>query len=192
MGRKSGRLLAVLGAAIALGIGSGPGAQAQSSSDGGSKALAKHCVIQAAANVEKPVTTTRCFSTFEQAISVATGGATKVKPGQRTLTAEELAPTAAASSTVVGIEYEDSNFGGWSYILAASGVFSCTTSTYVNFNSLPSGVDNEISSARSYANCKSGHFEYTNNGGSVRICGCSTMGTMSDKTSSIRFSYTGL
>jgi len=134
----------------------------------------------------------RCFQSFAEAISAATGGTVKVRQGQRALSEAELAPTPLATSTVVGIEYKDANFGGSSLTLSTPGIFQCAGGAYVNWNSMPSGWDNTIGSARSYAGCKSGHFEYVNNGGSVRICGCATMGAMNDKTSSIRFSVSGL
>lgn len=181
-----------LGATLVLAIGAGGAAQAQPESGlSGASAAAtgNSCVLHAAANVESPTTTTRCFATFEEAVSAATSDKVKLRPGQRVLTQAELAQ---ASDTVVGIEYKDANFGGQNLILTTGAGFTCSGGLYVNFGSMPSGWDNTIGSARSYANCKSGHFEYTNNGGSVKICGCATMGALNDKTSSIRFSVSGL
>lgn len=170
-------------------LGSGGTAMAQpvdvSSGDTG-----QHCVIAAQPNAEAPVTTMRCFDTLQDSLSAATGRTVKLAPGQRVPTSADLAP---ASGTVVGIEFKDANFGGGTLTLSATTAgFVCSGGAYVNFASMPSGWNDTIGSARTYSNCKSGHFEYTNNGGSVKICGCATMGVMNDKTSSIRFSVSGL
>lgn len=185
------RLGIALSAGIVLALGSAGSAHAQpvGVGSGATGATVSHCVVKAPANVKAPAVTTRCFSSFQAALDAATGGAVKLAPGQRVLTQAELSP---ASDTVIGIEYKDANFGGSDLIMTTGGSFTCSGGLYVDFTSLGGGWDNSIGSARTYANCKSGHFEYTNDGGSVHICGCATMGTMNDKTSSIRFSVSGL
>ncbi len=190
--RHLSRTAAAIGGAIIMTLGSVSAVHAAQTS--GDRAAAPtqaetHCVVTAQANTPNPVVTTECFDTFAKSISYATGGKVKLAPGQRTL---DEAPLVAAT-TVVGIEYKDSNFGGSSLAFQASiSGFTCGGGRYVNFPSMPSGWDNTIGSARSYSGCKSGHFEYTNNGGSLKICGCATMGTMNDKTSSIRYSEGGI
>lgn len=189
--RGLSRTVAAVGGAIVLSLSSVSMSHAAPSSGQDARAAggAAHCVVTATPNMERPTLDTKCFDTFARSVSYATGGKVKVAPGQRTL---ESVP-ALEASTVVGIEYKDSNFGGASLILNASTTgFVCTGGAYVNFGSMPSGWDNTIGSARSYSGCKSGHSEYTNNGGSLKICGCATMGAMNDKTSSIRFSASGI
>jgi len=190
---KERRQVAAVGAVIVLLFGGAAPAIAQTGAEASDGAKAEsHCVATAEPNrMDSPVDV-RCFQSFAEAISAATGGTVKVRQGQRALSEAGLAPTPLATSTVVGIEYKDANFGGSSLTLSTPGIFQCAGGAYVNWNSMPSGWDNTIGSARSYAGCKSGHFEYVNNGGSVRICGCATMGAMNDKTSSIRFSVSGL
>lgn len=183
------RTVLAVGAGTTLAIGSAGVAAAQPASSSNA-ATGDHCVVSAAANTPSPVTVTRCFDTLEESLSAATGGSVRLAAGQRVPTAADLV---AAAGTVVGIEYKDANFGGGTLALSATSTgFVCSGGAFVNFASMPSGWNDTIGSARTYSSCKGGHFEYTNNGGSVKICGCSGMGALNDKTSSIRFSVSGL
>lgn len=187
------RTAAAVGGAIVLTLGSvSTGHAAQS--EGNKPATAPtqvetHCVATAAANTATPVVSTQCFDTFAKSVGYATGGKVKLAPGQRTV---EQLPSTEAGTTVVGIEYEDTDFGGSTLVLSAStSGFICANGMYVNFPTMPSGWNEKVSSARSYSGCKSGHSWYTNNQGLLKICGCASMGSMNDNTSSIRFSASG-
>jgi hypothetical protein len=69
---------------------------------------------------------------------------------------------------LIGIEYEDKNYGGSS--LTVTGSVTCN-GYYHYLASMPSGWDNVISSARAYSGCtNSYHYQYTNSGGSVMSC----------------------
>ena len=133
-----------------------------------------------------------CYNTFADSIRAATGGRVALPTDAKTVTAAQLAsvgPTAATASVVLGTEYQDINFGGGAVNYLGS--VGCGSGYFFSFN-LSGAWNNAIGSARSYSNCKSGHFENLNNTGSVRICGCSSMGVMDDQTSSLRFSLSGL
>lgn len=156
-----------------------------------------HCVVHAvpadSVAASRPVTPT-CFASFAEAISFATDGAVNLEASATMVSQAQLDAGRARSpmaSTVIGIEYEDTNFGGDDWIVAvASG---CADGGTERWTSVLTGTswDNEISSARTYAGCKSRHHENSNFTGGSYLCGCSQMSVMSDETSSIRWSTTG-
>ncbi|MGL5817187.1 MAG: hypothetical protein ACRCYR_06470 [Phycicoccus sp.] len=186
MGPRQRAALAI-GAATALTWGAAAAAQAAPASSGPASATApgRHCVVTATPDTATPEVSIQCFDTLADSSAFARGTSTASGVG-----AAEAA--ASAASTVVGIEYQDSAFGGGSLTLtAAVDGFSCSGGRYVNFPTMPSGWDNSIGSARSYAGCKSGHYRYPDNGGPVVVCGCSSLGSLDDRTSSIRFSASG-
>ncbi|MGL4177904.1 MAG: hypothetical protein ACRCSN_17735 [Dermatophilaceae bacterium] len=189
MGPRQRATLAI-GATTALTWGAAAAAQAAPASSGPviDAAPGLHCVVTATPDTAEPEVSTQCFDTLADSRAFARGASTLSGVGA----ADTTASTASAGSTVVGIEYRDSGFGGGSLTLtAAVDGFSCSGGRFVNFPTLPSGWDNTIGSARSYAGCKSGHYRYPGNGGSVVICGCSSLGSLDDRTSSIRFSASG-
>ncbi|MGL5928546.1 MAG: hypothetical protein ACRCY8_06390, partial [Dermatophilaceae bacterium] len=189
MGPRQRATLAI-GAATALTWGAAATARAEPASSGPMSDLVAgmHCVVTATPDTAQPEVSTQCFDTLADSRAFASGASTRSGVGA----ADTATSTTSAGSTVVGIEYQDSGFGGGSLTLtAATDGFSCSAGRFVNFPTLPSGWDNTIGSARSYAGCKSGHYRYTNNGGSVVICGCSSLGSLDDRTSSIRFSASG-
>ena len=160
-----------------------------------------HCVVTAVEVSDRdagPVPPAECFATFAEAIAAATGGRVRLAADARTVdqtTLDAAAPMFAPgsiepSATIIGIEYEHKNFGGWSYVIQSTNWRGCAGYSY-RISSLPSGRNNEISSARTYASCKSNHYSGTNLTGSRYLCGCSQMGAMNDQTSSIFFSSTG-
>jgi len=182
-------------------VGSGLAAPAwagDTSADQAPSSAAPHCVVTAVdANQSAPVAAPRCFATFAEAVFEATDGRVMLPPDarvlrQRTLNAAykfDLRPN-ATSATVIGIEYENKYFGGWSYVIQSTNSRGCQGYSY-RVPTLPSNRDNQISSARTYSGCKSSHYSGTYFTGSRYLCGCSQMGTMNDKTSSIFFSATG-
>lgn len=153
-----------------------------------------HCVVTAVdANTDSTLPNLRCFPTFAEAIAVATDGRVVLPPDAQTVDQNTLNAGLgqnSLSAIVIGIEYENKNFGGWSYVIQSTNSRGCNGYSY-RINTLPSGRNNEISSARTYAGCKSSHYSGTYMTGSRYLCGCSQMGTMNDQTSSIYFSATG-
>lgn len=146
-----------------------------------------------------PVPGPRCFPTFAEAVAEATNGAVRLPANARTLEQSDLdagrtlAQPASNMATVIGIEYENSQFGqtgGWSFVIQSTNSRGCAGYSY-RLSSLPSSRDNAISSAKSYSGCRSAHFSGINLSGSKYLCSCTSMGTMNNRTSSIKFSSSG-
>lgn len=158
----------------------------------------RHCVVHAiAADAQSSEAATRpaCFGSFADAIRFATDGTVRLPSNASHVTQADLDAGRAVSrtaSTVIGIEYEDINFGGTEWIIAqANGCNDGGAEVWLRSDLTGTAMNNEISSARTYAGCKSRHFDLANFGGSSYLCGCSQMGTMNDRTTSIRWSATG-
>ncbi|GAA2757556.1 hypothetical protein [Actinopolymorpha rutila] len=164
---------------------------------------ARHCAVGMPAmragtgfHLAKP-SKVSCFGSFAESVSYATAGRVRLAPGARTVSTRQLQAagvvstrSALAAQPLVGIEYEDSNYGGDSLVLYGSSGSGCYSGTWYGFPSMSSlGFDNRISSARMYSNCLGRHHDGTNYTGSYRYCdgSCSTFGTMNDRTSSIKF-----
>ena len=91
----------------------------------------------------------------------------------------------AAASTLLGVEYDGSSFTGAAWYVYGGGA-SCSAGASYGFASIGSW-SNRISSARTYNGCSSRHYDGTSYTGSSWLCWCSSMGTMSNRTSSIYF-----
>lgn len=93
-------------------------------------------------------------------------------------------------STVLGVVYQDANYGGASLTMYGSG--TCSGTTY-GFPSLASGWDNSISSAKGSSTCWLTLYSATYYGGSRLNCvpNCGSLGTMNDQVKSIVFRPVG-
>jgi hypothetical protein len=140
---------------------------------------------------------TVCFDNFARSISAATNGRVQlngsIQPGS--MTEEALNSNngvySPSSQVVIGIDWEDSNFGGSSYTWVVSGS-GCSSSTQYSVSSMPSGWDNRVSSAKGYSNCNYFyHYQNTSYGGSSVACNteCSSMGSLDNATSSEKWTY---
>ncbi len=156
----------------------------------------QHCVVQieplqpgqTASKASEPV----CFDNFSDAIFAATGGTVRlplsIEPGK--VTEDMLVPPGPLSSTVVGIDYSESNFSGSTLTWTTSNPNGCFDGSVYVAPSMPSGWANVVSSARSYQGCAHYyHYDYPNYGDPVIDCGysCSTMGSMDNQTESERW-----
>lgn len=161
-----------------------------------------HCVLHGTAvsrnqSAAASKTTYKCFSTFAAAVREATGGTVNLPPSATRVTERDLAKAASsrsmavATSTLIGIEYKDTNLNGATLHMSSSG--PCTSSTYTAFPSMNAyGWNNTIGSAVTYSGCKAAHYQYDNYGGPSIVCNCySNLGALNDLTSSIWFSTTG-
>ncbi len=91
------------------------------------------------------------------------------------------------TSTVIGIDYKDANYGGDTLVTEVSDLNGCLNTDW-GTSSLGLWWNNVISSARAYQYCNhSWHYENTDYGGTTLDCGtaCSSMGVMDNETSSI-------
>lgn len=180
------------------------GAQANSDVEQFQLPRERHCVAKvprADADLLRWDPSIRCFDTFSEALSTATARRVQLPPTFRSgdLTPELLAallvaapspdPRAAASSTVVGIDWWDANFTGSTYIWYVDNPNGCYDGSRYAYPGMPAGWDNQVSSARGYQGCNNYiHFEHPDFGGAQINCDtgnkCATMGIMNDQTSS--------
>ncbi|MEV6634916.1 hypothetical protein AB0M54_29625 [Actinoplanes sp. NPDC051470] len=136
---------------------------------GAAGAMSGHCVIKLRPGLNKAPALS-CFGTFTEALSYASGGAVTDAPAKATsskaLTAKiEAANTAAlnpaaaqAAPLVIGVEYSEPNFAGWT--LTMSGSVSCTgQTTDVDYSlDLPSVAWDQISSFTNFNICFTDHY----------------------------------
>ncbi len=200
----AGIILLVAGLAVAPArVHASPGAQSPPAPH------ERHCVANVApagVNLSNWNPDVRCFDTFSEAISAATGGRVNLPPDFHAgdLTPELLDSLLAASpppastgatpafSTVVGIDWEYINFQGITYTWTTDHTAGCTDGTNYITPSMPSGWDNIVSSARGYQGCNTYiHYEDPSYGGAQINCDggskCATMGVMDNQTSSERW-----
>jgi hypothetical protein len=117
---------------------------------------ALHCVAEAGTPTTAPGVPT-CFATFPEAISFATKGAVKLPAGATSLTASQLT-TAALASTVLGVSYWNTGYGGSSYThLGGSG---CDTNSDVDFYfQFPAAWNDKAGSGREYGLCDATYWD---------------------------------
>lgn len=129
-----------------------------------------------------------CFDTFSEAVAAATHG--KVELPQNA-TRSDLTPEMFLGTTVIGIDYQDSNYQNDDLQWTTDHADGCFDGWGYGVDSMPSGWDNKVSSAWAYQGCNHWvHFQdqFHPSGGSQVTCTCATMGTMNDKTSSEEWS----
>lgn len=137
-----------------------------------------------------------CYSTFGEAVSAATSGRVQIADKKaRLLTSTEvqsgLGETAARldSTTIIGIDYRDSGYGGGTYLWETSHLPGCSDGTGFGVAGMPSGWNDTVGSATGYSGCNNYlHWEHTWFGGASLNCSCSSMGVMNDATSSEQWS----
>jgi hypothetical protein len=160
-----GLLIAVVAGTVAI---TEPTAAAAAPATGARPA---HCVLRPTPEGAAPVGVV-CLPTFRAAISVATGGrvtdapldarAALADPGFTArltagTTAGRVAPDGGSgtdSSLVLGIEYSDANFGGSTLTLTGAAACDNSSDIDVQFGSLPSGWNDQISSVRGFNLCE--------------------------------------
>lgn len=184
-------LLATLAAALlTLGL-TGPALAAPATGS-----PAESCVVTLAPPSGQPQE--RCFDNLAAAVSYATGGLVHISPNTNRVTQSQLdggkrtakstGDTETESNLVIGIEYEDRDFRGVSKVYNVNATPCDKGGTYSDRDLRGDSLDDEISSARSYEGCVSTHYQYANFSGMKHACGCAGMGSMNDRTTSIRWS----
>jgi len=142
----------------------------------------RHCVVWIApvgASGESKLSEMHCFSDQTTATRYAQG-----RSPSRFQADSELI---AASSTIISIDYDASNFTGTTLTWSVDNSSGCNGFTY-SAASMPSGWNDHVSSSHSYGGCAANrHFHDSNFGGAGIVCTCSTMGTMNNQTSSERW-----
>lgn len=173
---RTPRLLGLLAAVAVLGgaLAATP-ASAAPAKPGGAGVMRGHCVANLKPGVNK-ASALHCFSTFTQAISYATGGVVSDAPAKATASAalaakfeaanaaaRRVSPQAAAPM-IVGVEYSDPNFTGWTLTMSVTS--GCTlTTTDVDYSlDLPSPLWDQISSYTNTSLCFTDHYYLSNFG----------------------------
>lgn len=131
-----------------------------------------------------------CFDSFADAIYAATEGAVRLDPTIRPNEITQEMLSLSQRSTVVGIDWKDKNFRGDSYVWATYHTPGCSDGSSYGVSSMPSGWNDVVSSAKSYAGCNHYyHYEHTNWIEPRIDCGgeCAQMYSMDNKTSSERW-----
>jgi hypothetical protein len=116
--------------------------------------------------------------------------ATSVDEAQLSKAGAASSVDAQVSRPLLGVEYQNTGYGGNSLVLYGSSGTGCYAGDWYGFPSMASlGFDNRISSAKMYSNCLGKHHDGTSYTGSYIYCdsSCSSMGSMNDRTSSIKF-----
>ena len=138
-----------------------------------------YCAVQVVpvgtpAGTEKPV----CFGTQADVDTYLTA-----------VTAPSFARTAAAS-TILGVVYQDANYGGGSLTMWGAG--TCSAATY-GFATLDAGWTNSISSAKGSSSCWLTLYSATSYGGDRINCtpACASLSTMNDRSRSVVFRPVG-
>jgi hypothetical protein len=164
------RVLSVIaGIALLGGAMAATPAGAAPAKPGAAGAMSGHCVIKMRPGLNKAAAQS-CFGTFTEAISYASGGVVTDAPAKATsskaLTAKiEAANTAAlnphaaqAAPLIIGVEYSDPNFAGWT--LTLSGTVTCTGPTGdIDYSlDLPSVAWDQISSFTNFNICFTDHY----------------------------------
>jgi hypothetical protein len=182
------RITALLGGAILL-VG-GPvlaGTEAAAAAALHCTASAQAAAQQVSAGVQaEPV----CFKSFRDVIAYATAGevvlpaaATDVSEAQLDLVT--AAPSSVTTSTVIGIDYDGSGFTGSTFVWTTTNSAGCSTGISYFADSMPSGWDNRVSSAKGFAGCTTyTHYQDPSYAGATQACTCSSMGFMDNRTSS--------
>ena len=154
--------------------------------------------IEEGSNGSSRIIKKECFANFADSIRAATNGRVQLNSSTQpeTVTDEILnfssGEVSPSSQVVIGIDWDNTNFGGSSYTWVVSGS-GCSSSTQYSVSSMPSGWDNRVSSARGYSNCNYFyHYQNTSYGGTSVVCNtdCSSMGSLDNATSSEKWTYT--
>lgn len=202
MHRCRGALLAAAGAFVLL-AWQGQVAQAATDQAGSASGSARHCVAgipavpadgaTAAESTSEPI----CFDTFAESIDFATGGRLTLTPSAKSVDEAQLRDAGAVSTSdaqvarpLLGVEYQNSSYGGDSLVLYGSSGTGCYAGDWYGFPNMASfGFNNRISSAKMYSNCLGKHLDGTSYTGDYTYCdsSCSSLGSMNDRTSSIKF-----
>lgn len=174
---------------ITLSITSLPGATAAVAGGRG------HCVASIAPlGTTAAVPAVVCYSTFSEAIAVATSGRVRLAVDATSVDTATLeqdgavsTPAVAASSPLLAIEYLGSGYTGATLSLYGSSGTGCSGGVTYGFSSMGSGWNDTISSAKAFSGCTGRHYENSGYSGLLIDCACASMGAMDNRTSSIIF-----
>lgn len=145
----------------------------------------RHCVVWIAPISDgghSKVSPMRCFAHLATSQRVAQGRAPAgfSVGGQSGLV--------AAASTRISIDYDASGFTGSTLIWTVSNTSGCNGGFSYSAASMPSGWNDRVSSSHSYNGCANNwHYHDSTFLGASLSCTCSTMGTMTNQTSSERW-----
>lgn len=159
----------------------------------------QHCYsllapVDIKSNDDSKVLETACFDSFSASIKAATKGRVNLDSSVHPLDVTEQmlnsvsdkSSASAAVQIVVGIDFDNANFGGSTYTWVVPNT-GCTDNTFYSVSTMPTGWNDRISSAKAYSNCNYFyHYQDANFGTPSVVCNtdCSGMGSLNDATSS--------
>lgn len=148
---------------------------------GAATAPARHCVVWISpvspSTRQSQLSPLRCYTNFAKAQRAAHGPA----PSGFDSAQNGITPDV---STTISIDHDGANYSGSTLTWTAPNSFGCNGGTY-QAATMPSGWNDRVSSSHSYAGCAhNDHFHDISFSGSLIVCTCATMGTMSNQTSS--------
>jgi len=183
---------ALLAATLAIAALTTSVAPAQSAPEGGLVIIGtiepQHCIARVVSG-QPPVV--RCFRYFRAAIAAATNNTVLLPSGvtQQSISDVELFPTPAATTAVIGIDYDGIDYTGDTLIWYVNRPYGCYEDpfAYTISSQMPNLFNNRLSSTRAFNGC---HFNdsydgYNYTGASVRCFrDCTRVGVMNNRTSS--------
>jgi hypothetical protein len=141
----------------------------------------RHCgvwIAPASGGAPSAMSNLRCYGRLSRALRVARG------PAPRAFAGSSVGADALAS-TLISTDYDAASFTGTSLTWTVSNTSGCNGGFQYSAASMPSGWNDRVSSSKSAHGCATNrHFHDGSFGGSGINCTCTTMGTMSNQTSS--------
>jgi len=131
-----------------------------------------------------------CFGTYSEALAAGSGGAITAEADATPLTISDPDLVTAASSVLIGTEWDATSYAGVSNSYFASS--TCSTSTTWELSYVTDTWNDLFSSGKGFGGCdRNRKFEHSNFGGSSVLCtpNCSNHGSLSNKVSSLRWSH---
>jgi len=149
--------------------------------------------VDRSSKVSSQILESKCFDTFSEAIQAATNGRVILDPSIKPQDVDDLIlnkmdDKAIDTQVVIGIDWDESYYGGSSNTWVVSGS-GCTSTISYSVASMPSGWDDQVSSTKAYSNCNFIHYRDMNFGTPSFSCSssCPSMGSMDNATSSERW-----
>jgi hypothetical protein len=130
-----------------------------------------------------------CYSSYEEAIEAGLGGSVDLAPGVTPMMmSDEMVTPQAATSVVIGTEYDLNSFLGGSTSYTAP--TTCSSSTTYQVANVGAEWNDRFQSGKGFGGCDTNRkFQHENFGGSVRVCtpNCGDYGTLANQVTSLRW-----
>jgi hypothetical protein len=130
-----------------------------------------------------------CYPSYEEALEAGLGGSVDLAAGVTPMMlTDEMVTPEAATSVVIGTEYDLSGFLGESTSYTAS--TTCSSSTTYQVANVGAEWNDRFQSGKGFGGCDTNRkFQHENFGGAVRLCtpNCTDYGTLANQVTSLRW-----